>query len=293
MLLFSALAVSFQLRAKLHAEVAVSRNFYGVFQVKDYDSDEGLRYRVLSHGRTVHGTQYLDSEARSYPLAYYHEGGPLHEALSLRRRPARVGAIGLGAGAIAYWGEAGEQFTFYEIDAGNEALARRWFTFLDRSPAEVSVVVGDARLELATEAAAGDLDVIFVDAFSGDAIPLHLVTREALAIYLHRLAPDGVLVFHLSNRYYDLRGVVARLAADAGLATATRYGKAAPEVLEDPLASNAYVMVLARDPERLAPLLASGWDDAVEVYGEEGPLWTDDYASILQPLWLKTRNRFE
>jgi len=293
MLLCSFVAVAFQLRAKLQAEVEVSRNFYGVFKVKERETEEGARYRVLTHGRTVHGTQYLDPDARSYPLAYYHEGGPLHEGLSLRRRPARVGAIGLGAGAIAYWGEAGERFTFYEIDPDNEALARDWFTFLERSAAEVDVVVGDARLKLATEGAAGDLDVIFVDAFSGDAIPLHLVTREALAIYLRRLAPDGVIVFHLSNRYYDLRGVVARLAADGGLAAATRRGKAPPEVLDDPLASEAIAMVLARDRERLAPLLANGWKEAGAAAAAGAPLWTDDYASILQPLWRKTRSRFE
>jgi len=293
MLLFAGVALSIQLRAKLDAEVDVHRNFYGVFKVKEQVSEDGLPYRVLTHGRTVHGIQYLDTAARAYPLAYYHEGGPLQEGLALRRRPARVGAIGLGAGAIAYWGEPGERFTFYEIDPDNEALARMWFTFLDRSAADVSVVVGDARLKLATEEGEGDLDVIFVDAFSGDAIPLHLVTREAFAVYARRLAPDGVIILNLSNRYYDLRGVVARLASDLGFAAAMRQGKAPPEVLDDPLASEAIVMVLARDRARLAPLFAAGWAESGASSYASAPLWTDDYASILQPLWRKLRTRFE
>jgi hypothetical protein len=172
-------------------------------------------------------------------------------------------------------------------------LARRWFTFLDRSAADVEVVVGDARLKLAVESSGGDLDVIFVDAFSGDAIPLHLVTREALAIYLDRLADDGLLILHVSNRYYDLRGVLARLARDAGLAAVTTQGKAPPEVLDDPLASEAIVVVLARDPARLAPLLAAGWSEAGSDLIGSAPLWTDDYASILRPLWRKILIRME
>jgi len=132
--------------------------------------------------------------------------------------PKRVGVIGLGTGTIAAYGNAGDVIRFYEINPLVERLARHWFTFLHDSPAQTDVVLGDARLSLAAETPQ-HFNVIAVDAFSGDAIPVHLLTREALALYRRHLQPDGVIAFHVSNQYIDLEPVVAAIARDAGLHT--------------------------------------------------------------------------
>lgn len=261
-----------------------TRNFYGVFEVREQVSPAGEPYRLLSHGRTVHGVQYLSDE-KPWPLSYYHQGGPLHEALDTRSRPARIGAVGLGIGAITWWLEAGEELVFYEIDPDNEPLARRWFRYLEPRAGRVSVRVGDARLLMETEADRSVYDVVFVDAFSGDAIPLHLLTREATRTWTSRLADDGLLIVHLSNRYYDLRGVLAAIADAEGLHAAWRIGAARPDVFDDPLASPMIAMVLTRDPARLDPLLARGWKRAGGGAPWPAPAWTDDHQNPLLPLW--------
>jgi hypothetical protein len=265
--------------------VATHRNFYGVFEVRELPAPNGEPYRLIAHGRTIHGIQYVDADARPYPLSYYHEGGPLHVGLQLAEAPRQVGAVGLGAGAIAHWLEPGERMVFYEIDADNERIARQWFTFLDDSRGEVEVRVGDARLVLATEDDDTRYDVLFIDAFSGDAIPLHLLTVEAFETWLSRLADDGIIVFHLSNVYYDLRGVAARLAHHFGLLAAWQIGRAPPEILDDPLAQVAIGMVMSRDPADIDELVAQGWTRTGP--GEPYPtdLWTDDWQNILVPLW--------
>jgi hypothetical protein len=262
------------------------RNFYGISRVVDPPEADGQSpYRMLVHGATLHGLQYLDADRRREPLGYYYAGGALNEAVAQRNRGEPVAMIGLGAGGAMPWFGAGEDVTVFEIDPDMEHLARGWFSYLGDTPAQVTVLVGDARLNLAKEAHRGEAPygVVFVDAFSGDGIPTHLLTLEALDVYLSRLAGDGLLVFHVSNRYYDLRPVLKAAALARGLAAvATRR----PEKGFDRLRIDPQVVVVARRPERLAPLLAEGhWfalgsSDDLPV----SRVWTDDYVNVLAPL---------
>jgi hypothetical protein len=258
--------------------VDAMRSLYGIFVVRDFEVD-GQPARELVHGRTRHGAQYLDGPQHAVPMTYYHPEGGLGRAIAHRAGP-RIGGIGLGTGAIAALTRPGDTLVFYEVDPHAETLARRWFTYLEDAPGEVSVRLGDARLLLAEEAAEAPYDVLLVDAFSGDGVPTHLLTAEALATYLARTAPDGLIVFHLSNRYLDLLGVVAALAEDAGLA-----GKAWREreaVVDDPLYAGHLAAVLARDPTRLEGLEGAWWGPLSEV--PPTSLWTDERIDLLEPL---------
>ncbi|SFN18363.1 hypothetical protein SAMN05660284_00788 [Formivibrio citricus] len=269
-------------------EVYSLRNFYGLSRIIDRQSQEGAPYRMLVHGATLHGLQYLNPERHHEPLGYYYAGGALEQAVSVRHRPARVAMVGLGAGGATPWFGAGEDIAIFEIDPDMELLARRWFSYLENTPAQVRIQVGDARLNLGREALKGHrpYDVVFIDAFSGDGVPTHLLTLEALDVYLSRLAEDGVLVFHVSNRYYDLRPILKAAAKARGLAAAATLqpGKDAGRLNIDP-----WVVVLARQPDRLAPLSADGkWTVLGELDGlPDVDVWTDDYVNILAPLWVK------
>lgn len=259
--------------------VARYRSFYGLFAIEERAIEGVAPHRRLVHGTTVHGMEYLDPERE--PVAYHHRGGPLHEAWE-DRRGGRMAVLGLGAGAMAFWTRPGEALVFYEIDPGNEAIARRWFTWLDRAPGSVEVRVGDARLRLQHEPDRAPYDVILLDAFAGDAIPTHLVTVEAFRIWASRTAPDGLLVWNLSSRYVDLRPIVARVAEEVGWTCAARFGIARPEVFDDPLATPTSAMACAAAPDRLAALEAKGWE---RFDGGQDPPFTDDWSPALRLLW--------
>lgn len=188
------------------------RNFYGVLNVRD--SDEGPdAMRVLSHGTIIHGKQFLEEDRRDWPTTYYGPtSGVALAILDARARgPVRVGVVGLGAGTLAAYGRAGDVFRFYDINPQVVDLARTEFSFLKDSPAQVEVQLGDARLSLEREVAQ-NFDVLVLDAFSSDAIPVHLLTVEAFRAYLRQLRPGGVLAVHISNRYLDLVPVVQQAA---------------------------------------------------------------------------------
>jgi SAM-dependent methyltransferase len=191
------------------------RNFYSV--VRTRDDTTPVRFRSMVHGGIVHGGQLLDPELRFHPSSYF---GPTSGYgrlfASLPDRPRRVGVIGLGAGSMVAYARAGDTFRFYEINPQVLELARREFTFLTDSPATVEVVLGDGRLSLEREPG-HQFDVLAMDAFSGDSIPMHLLTREAMAIYLRHLKPGGVLAFQATNRFIDIAPVVASLAQEHGL----------------------------------------------------------------------------
>jgi hypothetical protein len=211
--------LSVQVRQYDDDAVALMRNFYGTLRVREtHLPPQSDTDRQLLNGTIEHGAEWFAPQFRGQPLTYYAPDSGLGFAMRLccGQGVKRVGVIGLGTGTVAAYGNAGDFIQFYEINPLVEGLARLWFTFLHDSPAHTSVVLGDARLSLASEGNQ-NFNVIVIDAFSGDAIPVHLLTREALALYRRHLQPDGVIAFHVSNQYIDLEPVVAAIAADAGM----------------------------------------------------------------------------
>jgi hypothetical protein len=258
------------------------RSFYGVNRVFATPGHKHL----LMHGSTVHGLQWIDPARQGEPLSYYTRSGPFGQLFAMERaraagRPLRVGLVGLGAGDLAAYAEPGDTWTAFEIDPTVDAIARdpRWFTFLRDSRAPIVTVLGDGRLSLARDKDAR-FDVLVLDAYSSDAVPVHLLTREALELYLARLAPGGVLAFHVSNRHLDLRPVVAALTKDAKLPclldddltiTPEEYGAGRfPTRLLVAARDRADLGALAIDPRWVTPPLR-----------HDLHLWTDDDSSIL------------
>jgi hypothetical protein len=270
-----------------------ARNFYGVLQVTT-NRESGREYYCLYSGTTLHGQQAADGPDRGEPLAYYHRSGPAGQVFAAYNgdadTPRDVVVIGLGAGALAAYARPGQRVTFCEIDPRTADLCRdgRYFTYwadAQKRGARLRLKSGDARLTLRDEDQSGQekYGILVVDAFSSDAVPTHLIDREALALYLRRLDDDGIVLFHISNLNIDLEPVLANLARDAGLAGLMRddpsggvAGKAA-----------STWAALARKKERLAKLPSegpTGWremrpDPAVGV-------WTDDYSNLLGVLRL-------
>ena len=257
---------------RLHLE----RTFFGVHSVWEDDTE-----RLLMHGSTIHGTQR--SELGNTPLAYYTSRGPIGNVFKLLERDPRgrrVGLIGLGVGSLAAYGQPGQRFTFYEIDGTVERLAREYFTFLRDSPAEVEVVIGDGRLEVA-KAEDGSFGLLVLDAFSSDAIPTHLLTREALELYLRKLQPRGLLAFHISNRYVDLKPVLSNLAFALGLTMRVRYDDDVTDEMRSIGILRSHWVVLAREPLHLGALLRHRAWKATEPRPQQR-LWTDDYSNVLE-----------
>jgi SAM-dependent methyltransferase len=258
----------------------VERNFFGIHRIS---LDPQGRYHWLTNGNTVHGIQHVDRQQRDEPLSYYMRRGPFGQAFAALEDSIkqRVGVIGLGAGSLAAYGRLGEHWTFYEIDPAVEEIAEdpRYFTFLRDCAANVDVVMGDARLSL-QRTRDGQYGVLVLDAYTSDTIPLHLITREALALYLQKLAPDGVLIFHISNRHLRLERVLGVLAQDAGLSCVIQNesGGGDNELLATGKIPSKW-LVMARHPETLAKLASD------QLWQRPPPhlrarLWTDDYASV-------------
>ncbi len=264
-------------------EGARNRSYFGIYTVQDLP----LGARQLTHGTTLHGMQWRDEARATQPTTYYGPAGGAGRALLAAERlygpRARVGVVGLGVGTLACYHRPGQAWTFFEIDPEVLGYSRRGqFTYLDRCAPEARVVIGDARLELA-KAPPGSFDVLLVDAFSSDAIPLHLLTDEAMGVYLAALAPDGLLVIHISNRFVDLGPVLAALARERGLASAQRTDlrESGESGLDGGLSSSTWV-ALSRDRAHLAALTAGGgWR---ELGAPADDLWRDDFASILPHL---------
>ncbi len=252
------------------------RTFFGVYRIT---ADAGTRFVSLFHGTTVHGRQALHGTKNNpQPLTYYHRGSPIADVFT-RPDPgpiASVGVVGLGVGSLAAYAQAGQRWTFYEIDPAVERIARdhRYFTFLRACGDTCKVVLGDGRLTIA--ATAETHDVLILDAFSSDAIPVHLLTTEAIQTYLRRLREAGVLVFHVSNRHFDLQPVLGRLAADQQLLAVARFDHSDRQSEAGRNASRW--VALSRNAESLKSLTAArGW---VRVgAGTERP-WTDDFTNV-------------
>jgi spermidine synthase len=259
-----------------------ARTFFGVHRVYA-EQAEGGRHVLLS-GTTVHGIEELTGPAAGEPTAYYHRTGPIGQyfaAVAPRGGPPiDVGLIGLGSGALAAYGRPGDHHTYYEIDEAVVAIATdpALFTFVPRSRATVRLQVGDGRRMLDADTAAR-YDTLVVDAFSGDSIPTHLMTDEAVGLYLARLRPGGVVAFHVSNRYFDLAPVLARLAAGRHLAAAVQDDSPTPaEASHGKLASTWVLMA----PDRAVLARATAGHPWVPLADHGGvPLWTDTYTDLL------------
>lgn len=256
------------------------RSFFGVHRVT---VDASGKFHLLVHGATLHGRQNLDADRRREPLTYYHPTGPIGDVMKqfAMGEKIHVGAVGLGAGALAAFAQPGQTWTYFEIDPVVEKLARdpRYFTFLRDAAVPMRVVLGDARLSLGPESDHG-FDLLVLDAYSSDAIPVHLVTREALALYRQKLTPRGVLAFHISNLHLNLEPVFANLARDAGLVSWVRDDTEISEVERAAGKSPSIWLVMAQSKEDLAPLVRDPrWRAARGNPGQR--VWTDDYSSLL------------
>jgi len=265
-------------------QLYVGRNFFGVKRVA---VDSTGRFRVLIHGSTTHGKQFIDPKRSREPLTYYHRTGPLGDVFAALSGPGetpRVAAVGLGTGSVAEYAKPGQSMTFYEIDPEvvRLALDPSYFTFLRQCRGTCDVVLGDGRLTLA-DAPDGRFGLIVLDAFSSDAIPTHLLTREAIRLYISKLEATGVLAFHISNRYLDLEPLLGGLAKDAGLVGLTRSDRLLTAEEKADGKAPAVWAVIARKPEHFRALGADpAWKPLRVRPG--GPVWTDQYTSILSYL---------
>ncbi|MFN0146086.1 MAG: spermidine synthase [Dehalococcoidia bacterium] len=263
------------------------RNFFGVKEVRA--SDDGA-FHLIVHGDTVHGVQSTDPARQREPLAYYTRTGPLGDVFEmLRERGPQglvVGGVGLGAGAIACYAQPADTWSFYEIDPAVVRIAKdpRYFSFLSNCTPNAGMIIGDARLRL-EESPDASYDLLVLDAYSSDSVPVHLLTREAMALYLAKLRPGGVLAFHLSNRWFDLRPVVANLAAEAG-ATAWKRDDAQVTLAEIKAGKTPSLwMVVSGAPADVGDLATDPrWQP---VAANRSRPWTDDFSSLLSVIRLR------
>lgn len=260
--------------------IYTTRNFYGVLRVQQAGSAETLR-RLLVHGTILHGNQYLSPKLARQPSTYYTQSsgiGLLLETLNPSLAPLKVGMIGLGAGTLAAYGAKGDVYRIYDINPAVIRIAHEYFSYLRDSDATIETPLGDARLNLEREAPQ-QFDVLAIDAFSSDAIPVHLITSEAMGIYLRHMKPDGVIAFHVTNRFLDLVPVVDALAEAHGLHAMW----IADEGNDEELASRSdWVLVSASTKILGKPRIA---DRATPIKRRpDWRLWTDDFNNILQVL---------
>jgi hypothetical protein len=280
-LLVGLIAGGQRIRTATENVVAMHRNFYGVVRVREYGSaaQPTVHRRTLAHGGILHGEQYIAPERRRLPTSYYTASsgiGRLLGTLQAEGTPMmQVGLVGLGTGTLATYGRAGDRYTFFEIDPAIVDTARRHFSFLGDSAAAIDVIVGDGRLQLQNEPA-GRFHVLAIDAFSGDSIPVHLLTREAIALYVSRLRDDGVVALHVSNRYLNLKPVVRRIAED--LALHVLYIND-PEREAEPTHASSDWILLSKSPRVLdLPALR---DQGTELPDADARhLWTDAFSNV-------------
>ena len=251
-----------------------SRNFYGGVRIV-----QDATFRSMVHGIVSHGTQFLDSARKSTPTTYYAPGSGVERAIAARRHPGqRVGVIGLGAGTIAAYARAGDTYRFYEINPAVVDLARRYFTYLSDSPARIETVLGDGRLSLEREAPQ-NFDVLVVDAFAGDSIPVHLLSRESFEVYFRHLVPEGILALHVSNSALNLVPVAARVAGACGHAALHVHATA-----DEKIGRSESDWVLVAQPSTFAGLRSLTAAGTVPRIPEGFPIWTDERSNLFQVL---------
>jgi len=266
-------------RALSKDALVLTRNFYGTLRVRDTGPDSDPEaVRRLTHGVIMHGEQFLSPLRRREPTTYYGPSSGVGRLVaSMQPAPLRVGVVGLGAGTLATYGKPGDVYRFYEINPEVIDVAQRKFTYLSDSAAKIETVLGDARLNMEREAPQ-QYDVLAIDAFSSDSIPVHLITREAMAVYLRHLQPDGVIAFHVTNRFLRLAPVVKRIADEFGLHTLLIVDEAEGE----DFAKTDWVLV-SRDSARFKRgNITAGAEDIEAIRGLG--VWTDDFNNLFQIL---------
>jgi len=252
--------------------IVKKRNYYGIYEI--YNNKDGIR--VFVHGTTLHGIEFADQERRPIPLGYYSPASAIGSLLIADVFQAkRVGVVGLGAGTLSMYAKPSCPIDFYELDPDVQTLASKYFWYLSEAPGEVNVILGDARISL-NKAPDGAYDLLAIDAFSGDAIPTHLVNKDVLAEYRRKLAPRGAIVFHITNRYLNLEPVLAKIADDAGAYAAVK------DVGDQGVNMRSIWCVLTWDDDRFLRLITrEDWQPLEIAPGEQGRIWSDDYSTIL------------
>lgn len=261
--------------------VVMTRNFYGTLRVKEYNKPASeYRRRSLVHGAILHGDQYMDPPYNRSATTYYKMKSGIGKSILLKEKlsstPLRVGVIGLGTGTIATYGSKGDVYRYYDINPEVVVIANRDFTYLKDSDAKIEIALGDARLNLEREAPQ-NFDVLAIDAFSSDSIPVHLITLEALQIYEKHMKPDGVIAFHVSNRFLDLKPVVQQIAEKRGLHVAWVH-----DTYEDGGTSSDWILLTKDKTFLLKPEIVENTE--IIVPRPEWRLWTDDFNNLLQVL---------
>jgi hypothetical protein len=273
----------------LENSVEASRNFFGVLRVLDLYKNIPQQHSLsLMHGRIEHGFQFQDAEKRHWPVSYYGPESGVGLAISLNPhriagRDLRIGVIGLGTGTLAAYGQLGDYIRFYEINPEVIRLSDKYFTYRRDSPARIEVVLGDARVSLERERQRGEsqrFDVLAVDAFSSDAIPVHLLTRECFQTYLFHLKEDGIVAVHITNRYFDLRPIVRNLIPPGAMQALwiDDLGNTAQGT------DHTQWVLLTRNQQFVSnPEIqrkVTPWGDAVP----SPKFWTDDYSDLISVL---------
>ncbi|MFK7839136.1 MAG: fused MFS/spermidine synthase [Bdellovibrionales bacterium] len=272
----------------LHQE----RNFFGVIRV--IDTEDNLR--ILMHGTTNHGVQSLDKEHKLHPISYYGGNSPSKELMDIYGEipgPQNIAIAGLGSGVTACFQKEGRHFDFFEIDPSIVEIAQNpdYFTFLSDCGSDHRVILGDARLTIADQPD-NKYDLIFMDAFSSDSVPIHLLTKEAIELYLEKLKPDGTILFHISNRHLDLEPILSAAAKSVGiksLADISIGGKIDDTDLEY---YPTHFVAFTNNPNRIDALRGKGWVDTID--RPDVKLWTDQYSNILSVFGSQTvKGRFD
>jgi hypothetical protein len=271
-------ALAYRVHTFTEDTVHIERNYYGVLRVKQNHvtvHGEDLQYRSLVHGAILHGEQWLDPRyARSATTYYKTTSGIGRTLVQFEGKPIKVGIIGLGAGSVAVYADGDDTYRFYDIDPAVVRVADRWFTYLKDSPGKIETVLGDARLSLEREAPQG-FDVLAVDAFSGDSIPVHLITVEAFTQYLRHMKPDGVIAFHVSNRFLDLKPVLLAIAERHKLEYAYVH-----ETGDAGATTSDWVLLTRNKRFLLQPVIVEATEPVVP--RPDWRVWTDDYNNLVQ-----------
>jgi len=258
-----------------------TRNFFGVLTITEADTDDPQMHRfIMKHGTTFHGLQFVDDQKSRQPTTYYSESSGAGLAITALRddNPLRIGAVGLGIGTIATYLEEGDYLQFYEINPEVERLARKYFSYLHRCAGDVEVLIGDARLSMERQEQQ-NYDIIVLDAFTGDAIPVHLLTKEAFEVYLRHLKPAGIIAAHISSIHLDLRNVIYKAAKELGWKS---LWVGTQERLQDGVLASEWILLTADDAllsQQPIRTFAYPLKDTKDVR-----LWTDDYVNIFETL---------